>query len=138
MSLATELEALKLWLEQLPKVGMASLASPGGAMYVLYWVMIGAVKRSLSLASGLHAMIVAKNMVCARALLRMQLDTVTRVLAYTYVEDPNKVASGVVGGKHLKGFKSHDGQPLTDKYLVDKLSEHHPWVRRVYDFTSGY
>ncbi|MBP1473298.1 hypothetical protein J7I44_03250 [Frateuria sp. MAH-13] len=138
MTLAEELASLDNWLTRLPSVGMKALGGAGSSMYVLDWVMIGAVKRSLNLASGLTSMISAKNMVCARALLRMQLDTVTRLLGYTYVDDAELVARAVMGGKQLREFKSVDGRKLTDAYLVDRMSSSFPWVRTVYDYTSGY
>lgn len=138
MSLATELDALSIWLKRLPSIGMRTLGGAGAPMYVLDFVMIGAVKRSLSLASGLLSMVQAQNMVCARAILRMQLDTVTRLLAYTYVENPEEMAKAVIGGTPLKKFKSRDGKALVDGYLVDQMTKDHPWVRKVYDFTSGY
>lgn len=138
MSLAAELETLSTWLQRLPNVGMEAIGGTGASMHVLDFVMIGAVKRSLSLASGLHAMVDAQNIVCARAILRMQLDTVTRLLAYTYVEDPESMARGIIGGTPLKKFKSREGKALVDAYLVDRMSKDHPWARNVYDFTSGY
>lgn len=138
MSLSEELARLDGWLERLPSVGMRTLGGSGSSMYVFDFIAIGAVKRSLSLASGLSSMIRAKNMICARALLRMHLDTVTRFLAYTYVKDPEAMARAVTRGQKLNKFKCSNGKPLTDAYLVDRLSHEHPWVRRVYDFTSGY
>lgn len=116
MSLAEELETLSGWIHRIPRVGMDTLRGAGVSMHLLDFVMIGALKRTLSLASGLHAILVARNMVCARALLRMQLDTVTRFLAYTYVSDPESVAHGVIAGTQLRKFKSTDGKPLTDSY----------------------
>jgi hypothetical protein len=138
MSLSAELEELGNWVERLPSVGMHTLGGAGAPMYVLDFIMIGAVKRSLSLGSGLIGMVKSKNMVCSRALLRMQLDTVTRLLAYTYVDDSEAMAKEVLGGKKLASFKSRDGKQLRDWYLVDRMTEDHPWVRKVYDFTSGY
>lgn len=138
MPLVAELEVLSSWIQRLPRIGMETLGGAGASMHVLDFVMVGAVKRSLSLASGLHTMVEAQNMVCSRAFLRMQLDTVTRLLAYTYVKDPESMAQGVIGGTPLKKFKSAEGKALVDAYLVDRMSKDHPWVRKVYDFTSGY
>ena len=107
-------------------------------MYVLDCVLMAAVKRTLSLSSGLRSLVVAKNMVCARALLRMQLDTVARLMAYTYVENPHQVASAVIKGKPLNQFKCKDGVKLRDAYLVDRLTADYPWARSVYEATSGY
>jgi hypothetical protein len=138
MPLSAELEKLSEWVRRLPEIGMHTLGGAGTPMRVLDFVMIGAVKRSLSLASGLLGMLQARNMVCSRALLRMQLDTVTRVLAYTYVADPEGMARAIIGGKQLRKFKSVDGKPLTDAYLVERLSHQHLWVKQVYESTSGY
>jgi len=77
-------------------------------------------------------------MVCARALLRMHMDTVLRLSAYEYVDDPESVASAVLGGEHLRKFKSSEGQHLKDHYLVERLTTHEPWVKTVYEYTSGY
>lgn len=107
-------------------------------MYVLDLILVGAVKRTMSLASGMKAMIEAKNIVCARALLRMQLDTVSRVLAYTYVPDAGQMAEAVLGGQSLRKFKSCDGNALNDAYLIRRMSVHYPWVTAVYESTSGY
>lgn len=138
MSLEKELETLSGWIQRIPRVGIETLGGAGASMHLLDFVMIGVLKRTLSLASGVHAMILARNMTCARALLRMQLDTVTRLLAYTYVTDPESVANGVISGEQLKKYKSSDGRLLTDSYLVDRMSQDHPWVQKVYGFTSGY
>jgi hypothetical protein len=132
MSLATELDVLSKWIQRLPHIGKETLGGAGTPMLVLDFVMIGAIKRSLSMASGLHSMVQARNIVCARAILRMQLDTVTRLLAYSYVKDPERVASAVIGGTPLKKFKSTEGKPLIDAYLVDRMSRDHPWVRMVF------
>lgn len=138
MSLNPELDALSGWIERLPRIGLETIGGAGARMQVLDFVMIGAIKRSLSLASGLHSLVQAQNIVCSRALLRMQLDTISRLRAYTYVNDPESMAREVIGGAALKKFKSTDGKALGDAYLVDRMTKEHPWVRKVYDFTSGY
>lgn len=138
MSLAAELDELTTWVKLLPSIGMQTLGGAGAPTYILDFVMIGAVKRSLSLASGMLSMVQAKNMVCARAILRMQLDTVSRLLAYTYVKNPEEMAKALIHGVPIKKFKSREGKSLVDGYLVDQMTKTHPWARKVYDFTSGY
>jgi hypothetical protein len=137
MTLSSELDELEKQLDQLPLMGQKALAARGGALFTLDFVIVGAVKRSLSLGHGLIAMVNAKNMTCARAIVRMQIDTVSRLLAYTYVNDPEEMARQVIGETPISKFKSRDGHPLRDKYLIDKMTESHPWVREVYDRTSG-
>lgn len=138
MPLAAELDELTTWVKRLPSIGMQTLGGAGAPTYILDFVMIGAVKRSLSLASGMLSMVQAQNMVCSRAILRMQLDTVSRLLAYTYVNNPEQMAKALIGGTPIKKFKSREGKALVDGYLVDQMTKAHPWARKVYDFTSGY
>jgi len=138
MKLTTELSKLEEWTNHLPKIGMEILGNNGSPMYVLDLIMVGAIKRSLSLANGVLSLVATKNMTCVRALVRMQLDTVSRLFAYTYVSSPSDVAKKVIGGKALNKFKSRDGKILSDRYLIDKLSKDYPWVKNVYQYTSGY
>lgn len=137
MALSDDLKELSAWLDQLPRVGMQALGGSGAPMFVLDFILIGATKRSLGLGHGLVAMVESKNMMCARALVRMQIDTVSRLLAYTYVVDPEHVAKEVIGGKKLNKFKSREGKTLVDGYLIDRMTKTYPWVRTVYDLTSG-
>lgn len=137
MTLSSELADLEKQLNALPRIGHAALKARNGTMFILDFIIIGAVKRSLSLGHGLIAMVKTKNMTCARAIVRMQIDTVSRLLAYTYVDDPEEMARQVIGEAPLSKFKSRDGQPLRDNYLIDKMTESHPWVREVYNRTSG-
>lgn len=137
MSLSGDLQSLEEQLKALPGSAKNVLTAQNGAMYLVDLIMVGAVKRSLSLGHGLIAMVNATNMTCARAIVRMQIDTVSRLLAYTYVDDPEEVASKVIGGTPLSKFKSRDGHKLRDAYLIDKMTESHSWVREVYERTSG-
>lgn len=137
MNLADELKELSSALEQLPHSGMRAIGGKGAPTYVLDFIIIGAVKRTLSLGHGLITMVQSKNMTCARALVRMQIDTVSRLLAYTYVDDPEEMARAVIGGKPLKKFKNRERKPLTDAYLIDRMTERHSWTRTVYDSTCG-
>lgn len=138
MSISAEIEKLEKWISLLPEIGMETLGGAGKPVYILDLIIIGVIKRSLSLASGLHDLVKSKNMICSRAILRMELDTVSRLLAYTYVNDPSEMAKDIIGGKALNSFKCRDGKQLRDGYLIDKMSEKYPWVKDVYKYTSGY
>lgn len=137
MKLDEEVKRLTELLEEMPALGMRALGSPGAPVFVLDFIVAGAVKRTLSLGHGLLTMIDAKNIICARALLRMQIDTASRLLAYTYMDDPEGMANGAMGGIPLKKFKSREGEALTDGYLIDRMTQEYEWVRRVYESTSG-
>ena len=117
---------------------MGALGETGSPMFTLDFVMVGAVKRSMSLAAGLKSMVESRNMVCARALLRLQIDTLSRLRAYTYVEHPEKLARAVIGGDEIYKHKCKDGKVLKDAYLVDRLAIEYPWLPKTYKVTSGY
>lgn len=138
MTLANELLNTEKWVQQLPKIGVDTLGGKGAPIFILDFIMIGALKRTLSLASGIQTMVKERNMVCARAMLRMHLDTVSRILAYTYVSNPEDMAKKIIGGTPLNNFKATDNQALRDAYLVERMSKEHPWVSDVYKSTSGY
>lgn len=138
MALDEEIKKLDDWIELLPKMGMEFVNSGSGHLYLLDFIFIGAIKRTLSMAVGLSGLIKAKNITLCRAVIRMQMDTVSRMLAYTYVDDPSKMALEVIKGKALNKFHSKDGKPLTDAYLIDRISKDHPWMKESYKRLSGY
>ncbi|MBS0536978.1 MAG: hypothetical protein JSR72_23205 [Proteobacteria bacterium] len=132
-----ELALLSEAVDRLRRACVASLSESNAALYHLDFMVIGATKRTQSLESGLRSMIGTKNMLCARAIVRMQVDTVCRLMAYTDVENPLDVARKVWEGVKLNKFKSISGKPLTDGYLVDRLSEGYSWIRTIYDSTTA-
>lgn len=138
MKLDKQLAILDEWIDKLPRIGMEVMVRDNNSMYVLDFIIIGAIKRSLSLATGLRTLVNSKNMTCVRAMIRMQLDTVSRLLAYTYVSNPSEVAKEVLGGKPLNTFKCKEGKQLRDAYLIQRMESEYPWVNDVYKYTSGY
>lgn len=137
MALSEKLAKLSDWIGELPRIGVEAVGADGDHIVAMDYINIGGVKRTLNLASGLHAMVSARNITCSRAILRMQVDTISRLLAYMYVTDPDHMAKQVLRGEALKKFQSADGNRLTDRYLVDRMAENAPWIRELYDFTSG-
>jgi hypothetical protein len=110
----------------------------GGAMYGMDLLAAGALNRSKAHIAGFRRLIEDKNLICAGALLRLQLDTALRFYAAFLVEEPHKFALAVLDGKRVRDLKDQDGNRMTDAYLVEKLGLEFSWVRRVYERTSGY
>lgn len=137
MELSRELKNINDALDKVPSAMLRAFGEEGGSMYYTDLILAGATKRTLGLGHGLISMISAKNMLCGRALVRMQIDTVSRVLAYTYVADREDLARRVIGGQKLRSFKCRDGKRLTDQYLIERLSGTLTWVADVYARTSG-
>ena len=71
-----------------------------------------------------------RNLICAGALLRLQLDTALRFYAAFRVEKPHDFALAVLDGKRVRDLKDLDGQKMTDDYLVRKLGASFPGFHR--------
>lgn len=100
---------------------------------------ISVSKRSMSLIKGFIEMIRQENFICAAPMLRMQLDNSLRFYAAFLVENPHELARNFAEGKSIRNFKEKGtNNKLTDRLLVDRLAEHHPWIDEVYNKMSGY
>lgn len=120
------------------KVLFEVVAPAGSAMFPLDLLAFAAVKRHASTTSAFIAMVSSWNMVIARALLRMHIDTSLRFSAAWHVNEPHAFASRVLKGERIDKMKSRIGRPLTDAYLVQLHEEAHPWLPTVYKQLSGY
>ncbi len=109
-----------------------------GAFYGFDLFANGAVNRYLALSAGFRMLIRDRNLICAGALLRLQLDTALRFFAGFIVEKPHEFAFEVFDGKQIRRLKDQDGKLMTDRYLLTKLAKEYAWIKRVYERTSGY
>ena len=114
------------------------MKADGGKMFQLDIYALGCIKRSLAHCKGFATLIATKNLTCAGAIVRMQLDTLLRFYAAFLVDRPHDFASDVLGGEPVKNIKDHRGNKMHDAYLVECLSIQHPWLKEVYKQTSGY
>ncbi len=130
-----QLESIK---KEILQVGMETMKVAQGQLLTSDFIVVGAIKRSQSVSSGIVMHIKEKNMTCARALLRLQLDTVLRFSALNIVDNIQDLAKHILSGENLTKFKCRDGNQLRDGYLVEKLEPEFPWIRDVYKNTSGY
>jgi hypothetical protein len=120
------------------ELGKQMFEAFGGALYGMDLLAAGALNRSKAHMAGFRQLVGAKNLICAGALLRLQLDTALRFHAAFLVEQPHDFALAVLGGKRVRDLKDRDGEKMTDAYLVKKLGQEFDWVPRVYERTSGY
>ncbi|MCY4421278.1 MAG: hypothetical protein OXC42_08575 [Gammaproteobacteria bacterium] len=107
-------------------------------IYMFDLLANAAINRSVALSSGFRTLIRDQNLICAGALLRLQLDTAIRFFAGFLVEQPHEFAAAVLKGKHIRKMKDRKGNPMTDRYLVTLLGKKYPWIEFVYEKTSGY
>ena len=61
-----------------------------------------------------------------------------RFYAVFIVEKPHDFALQVLNGVKIGKMKDKTGKLMRDAYLVEQLSRKYPWIRQVYERTSGY
>jgi hypothetical protein len=137
-SLEASLSRLRQLDEVQLELGKHMFEAFGGAMYGMDLLAAGALNRSKAHVAGFRTLLAGKNLICAGALLRLQLDTAMRFYAAFLVERPHEFALAVLAGQRVRDIKDRDGKKMTDGYLVQKLGQEFPWVPRVYEWTSGY
>lgn len=119
-------------------LGLAVLGDDGAPIFPLDFLAIAAVKRNVSISQAISSMIEAWNMVAARTLLRVHIDTALRFSAAWLVENPHEFARRVLNGDRFDQIKDRHGNQLRDTYLVDTRCDEYPWVKDVYKNLSGY
>lgn len=98
----------------------------------------GAVKRGVSAAGAIKVLVESWNMVSARSLLRMHLDTALRFSAAWLVENPQEFAMLAISGRPINKLKDREGKILSDARLVEIRAADYPWLPKVYENLCGY
>ena len=114
-------------------------ADDGNVFFADLWIN-AAIKRSIQLVDGFVVMVRKRNVSCAGALLRLQIDTALRLFACFQV-NTNDYVVRALKGERLDKFKDQNGIKLTDAHLVDELSKTRSdfrWLKGVYQQTSGF
>jgi hypothetical protein len=132
------LNSLEERRKKLLKLGKLMMEAYEGAMYPVDLLALGALKRTISTIAGFKLLIESSNMVCARTLLRVQIDTALRFYSVFIVDDPHSYSMEILSGKQINHMQDSSGQKMRDAYLVNKLSEEYPWLQTVYTNLSGY
>ena len=136
--ISASLDGLDKRRNNLLKLGKTMLEAYGGAMYPVDLLAMGALKRTISTIAGFKLLIESSNMVCARTILRVQIDTALRFYSVFLVDDPHSYSLEILSGKQINHIKDSGGQKMRDAYLVQKLAEEYQWLPTVYKNLSGY
>lgn len=124
--------------DKLLELSKKMLSAYGGSYYAVDFLAIGAIKRIMSISGGIKLLINAFNMVCARSLLRLHIDTALRFFAVFIVKEPHEFVMKVVSGEQINKMRDRSGKTMTDSYLVSKLASEYSWLPTVYKNLSGY
>jgi len=109
-----------------------------GRIFGVDQIATGVINRSLCLIDGFTTMVEKQNVLCANALLRLQVDSIIRFCACWLVDDPHSLLLPLLEDKPLSKIKSKDGKSLSDRYLRAEASKLYPWINSVYKKTSGF
>ena len=132
------LASLKTDQERVLEQARRMLEANNGKLFYFDLLVMGIIKRTVALSDGFGRLIHEQNFICAGALIRMQLDTAFRLSAGYIVKSPHKFAASVMDGIPVYRMKDKMGIRMRDSYLVDVLSKEYPWVKSVYEHTSGF
>jgi hypothetical protein len=134
----SSLDGLESRRKSLLKLGKAMMEAYEGTLYPVDIFALGAIKRTISTIAGFKILVQSLNMICARTLLRTQIDTALRFYSVFIVDDPHAYALAVYSGEQINKIKDSRGKLMKDAYLVEKLSQEYPWIKTVYNNLSGY
>ena len=97
-----------------------------------------ALDRSVQLAEGFIVLLQQRNLSCAGALLRLQMDNCMRTYAAFIAEDKNAVIDCIIYGKKISEQLDTDGNKMTDANLKNKMKVFNASFSDVYNKASGY
>ncbi len=82
-----------------------------------------ATDRCINLIDGIILMLRERNLTCAGALLRLQMDNCMRSYAAFIAQDKDSVVTCIINGGSINRLLSKDGVKMSDKYLRDEIAK---------------
>ena len=120
------------------KVAEEMTAAADRALFAADMFAFGAIKRHLSTSAAFCQLIEAGNLVSARTLLKIEMDTVLGFSAVWLVKDVHAFVAQVLHGVTIDQLPDREGQSLTINRLMSPHLREHPWVPEVYENLSKF
>ncbi len=117
---------------------VARFLEAGGAIYSIDVIVAAAMNRSYSLVDGFLGAFDSWNLIVAAPVLRMQMDSLTRLAYIANAPKADEVAAYLIGGGEFRKLTDAQGKRLTDARLIEHAEATHPWIKDVYNVTSGW
>lgn len=133
-----KLEFLNSRKTELKDIIKDMVRADNGKLYEPDILAFGAAKRTFNTISGFKLLVENHNMICARSLLRTQIDTAIRFYALFIVPDPRDFVRQILAGKKINDLFDIKGHKMSDSYLISLLKPKYPWLEIVYKNLSGY
>ena len=100
---------------------------------------LAALDRAIHLIDGFLWMLEKRNITCAGALLRLQIDNCLRVYAPYIAKNREDVINTIIyEDKQLDRSPDNQGKRMNDGRLKNRLAEKYPEVKSVYEKCSGF
>lgn len=110
----------------------------GDKLLITDFYFSAAIDQGIRLMDGMLPMLEQRNLTCAAALLRMQIDTCLRTYAAFIADDLDAFMDGYIAGEKIGKFKDDRGNKMKDWYLKKRLSEHFRNIDADYNLASGF
>ena len=137
-----ELREQRLWLDRLRRhhLELVSrfLTIDDVGFFTIDIFLVGVAQRSYHLVDGFLGAFDEWNVTAAAPMIRMQIDSLVRVAYFATAPSADRIAMDVIAGVEFRHMKDTTGKKLTDFRLVELAADTHPWVKPVYEGTSGW
>jgi hypothetical protein len=108
------------------------------SLYAIDLVLGADMTRSYSLVDGFITAFDGRKPIVAAQLIRMQIDSPTRVAYMATADSAETVAEYVLKGGEFRKLKDASANALTDRRLLELAAPTHPWLDDVCSATSGW
>jgi len=107
-------------------------------MYPPDLMMWAFLQRSCGVLDGFLGTFDTWNILVSGPLVRMQIDSLTRLSYVATCPDMDAVATEMLDGREFRKMRDPSGKVLTDHRLAELAEERHAWLKPVYDRASGW
>jgi hypothetical protein len=132
-----QMEKLAFFEKKFQALAAAMMIS-GIGLYPVDYYISGIINRGMSLIYGFETLMKSQNYLSAVHLVRPLLDNYLRLSAIWLVSNPHQMATDIWSGIQLDKIRDREGNRMRDSYLRDKAAEEFPWMKDVYNETSGF
>lgn len=110
----------------------------GSTLLLVDLGFVSLLNRSVQLTDGFISMVKERNLTCAGALLRLQLDNCMRTYALYIAADRKEFIEALMSDKKIDDLKDKCGNAMKDWYLKSELNKFDAQFSTVYRNASGY
>jgi hypothetical protein len=139
-SVVTKLEKLQGLIQTHIELAQLCIEANDGNVWSADLWFNAAIKRSIQVVDGFSEMVRRRNISCAGALIRVQIDTALRLFACS-LTDANVYVAAALKGERLDKLKNVNGKPLRDNYVNGEMIKVRPdlaWLDSLYKRTSDF